>query len=202
LRWLREPRWSSAVAIGVGTGVAAGSKVLGIAYGLALGGGVVLLARGRWTRRAAQLAAAAALVTALGGWFYLRDVAVGAGPLAAACERTARGPFADDLGFPRHSSVLDIWGSLWSSGQLAEAFLGTTRPQSMELGVGPQAPLLLLGALALPFLARGRRRAGLLVALQVAAQLAFWLAVPFARNRHVYANVRYLVPTIGLCFAG
>jgi hypothetical protein len=42
----------------------------------------------------------------------------------------------------------------------------------------------------------------LLLSLQIWAQLAFWLTVPFAKNLHVFANVRYLLPAIGLAFAG
>src|SRR5262249_9301600 len=76
------------------------------------------------------------------------------------------------------------------------------RPQSLELGAGPQALLLLLVALLLPWLLpRERRREGWMLALFVWAQLLFWVVVPYARNRHVYANIRYLTPAIGTLFA-
>ncbi len=203
MRWLREAGWPDALLFGVGLGLAAGTKVLGVAYGLAAGGAVALLAGGRWGRRAAQLAAVVATVVLLGGYFYVRNVALGADPLATVCEQTATGPdFPHGNGLPRPNSVLGAWGEMVRKGWLVESFLGTTHPQSLELGAGPQASLLLLAALALPWLVpRARRRQGWMAALLVWAMLLFWLTVPFARNRHVYANVRYLVPAIALAFA-
>src|SRR5262245_56202455 len=50
LRWLREPDWSAAVLAGAGLGLAAGTKVLGVPYALALAAAVVPLAWGRWSR--------------------------------------------------------------------------------------------------------------------------------------------------------
>ena len=89
-----------------------------------------------------------------------------------------------------------------ASGSLWEAFLGTTRPQSLELGLGPQAFLLLPLALVLPFvLARERRRLGFVLWIQALFHLAFWATVPYADRGHVYANLRYLVPTVGILFA-
>ena len=41
-----------------------------------------------------------------------------------------------------------------------------------------------------------------MVSGQIWAQLAFWLMVPFAKSLHVFANVRYLIPGLGLAFAG
>jgi len=151
-----------------------------------------------------QVATIVAIVVPLGGYFYLRNVALGADPLAAACEHLATGPeFASDNSLPRANSVAGAFGEMVREGWLLEPFLGTTRPQSLELGVGPPALLLLLAALALPWLVpRERRREGWMAALVVWAAILFWLTVPFARNRHVYANVRYLVPAIGIAFAG
>src|SRR4029078_9402252 len=34
------------------------------------------------------------------------------------------------------------------------------------------------------------------------AELAVWLTIPFAGTHHVFANVRYLIPGLGLAFAG
>ena len=203
LRWLREPAWANALLFGAGLGLACGTKVLGVAYGLAAGGAAVLLARGRWGRRAAQVAAIVAIVVPLGGYFYLRNVALGTDPLAAACEQTATGPdFPHSSSFPRDNSVVGAWGEMVRKGWVVEPFLGTAHPQSLELGVGPPVFLLLLASLGLPWLVpRERRREGWMAALVVWAALLFWLTVPFARNRHVYANVRYLVPAIGLAYA-
>lgn len=41
-----------------------------------------------------------------------------------------------------------------------------------------------------------------MVSGQIWAQLAFWLMVPFSKNLHVFANIRYLIPGIALAFAG
>jgi hypothetical protein len=176
---------------------------------------------GRWPReRLPQLVAALLVAAALGSFFYLRNVALGAGPLALACEgredvaapgalptpavspqvAPARTPMLPAI--PRRHSVIDEWSSIGRR-QLIDAFLGITRPQSVELGVGPQAFVLLLAAIALPFgVLAGRRRAALVAASQIGFELLFWLVVPFAANLHVFANVRYLVPAVGLAFAG
>jgi hypothetical protein len=203
LRWRRDAEWSDALLFGVGLGLAAGTKVLGIAYGLATGAAALALARGRWGRRAAQVAALLGMVALLGSYFYLRNVAVGAGPLAVECERTATGPdFSHDESIPRPNSVARSWDEMIRGGRLLEAFLGTTHAQSLELGVGPVTLILLVAVLALPWLApRERRRESWMAALVVWAALLFWLTVPFARHRHVYANVRYLLPVLGLAFA-
>jgi hypothetical protein len=204
LRWMRAPSWREAALAGAGLGLAAGAKVLGVPYAMALAAAAVLLARGNWGRRMPQVLAALAVASLLGSFFYLRNVALGADPLALVCERTASGPKnANQPTIPRKNSVLDLCEQMIGQGQLVDAFLGGTRPTSLELGVGPQAFVLLLAAVALPFgLSRELWREGTLAAFQIWAQLAFWLTVPFARNFHVYANVRYLIPAIGLAFAG
>ena len=204
LRWIREADWGSPVLIGAGLGLAAGSKVLGIFYAVVLAGSAVLLARGQWRRRVPQIAAAFVLASLLGSFFYLRNVAWGADPLALVCERTASGPEnANVPTIPRKNSVIDLWGLMMRHDWLVDAFLGITRPAELEMGVGPQAFVLLLAALLLPFaLGRERWRESLLAGGQVWAEVAFWLTVPFSRNMHVFANVRYLVPAIGLAFAG
>jgi hypothetical protein len=203
LRWIHEADWGGAVLAGAGIGVAAGSKVLGIFYAVALAGSVVVLARGRWGRRVPQLAVALVLAGLLGSFFYVRNVAWGAEPLALVCERTASGPQnANVPTIPRKNSVIDLWRPMIEHDWLVDAFLGITRPAELEMGVGPQAFVMLLAALFLPFgLGRERWRESLIAGAQVWAQLAFWLAVPFSKNMHVFANVRYLMPAIGLAFA-
>ncbi|HEV2855611.1 MAG TPA: hypothetical protein VHC97_22680 [Thermoanaerobaculia bacterium] len=207
LRWLRTPRepaWRYALLAGTGLGLAAGAKVLGIPYAMALAGGTVLLSRRPWGRRVPQLLAALAVAALLGSFFYVRNMALGADPLALACEQTASGKEnANQPTIPRKNSVIDLSHKMFVEGQLLEAFLGVDVPQFVELGLGPQAFVLLLAALALPFaLGRERWRESLMVSVQVWAQLAFWLAVPFAKASHVFANIRYLIPALGLSFAG
>jgi hypothetical protein len=207
LRWIREPSWSQAVLAGAGLGLAAGAKVLGVPYAVFLAGAAVLLAHRPWGRRVPQIVAALAIAALLGSFFYLRNImAPGSGgdPLALACEQTASGPKnANKPTIPRKNSVLDLPETMFVEGQLLDAFLGDDVPQRVELGLGPQAFLLLLAALVLPFgLGKERWRESLLVSLQIWAELAFWLAVPFAKAGHVFANIRYLIPAIGLAFAG
>ena len=204
LRWLREPAWSHALLVGAGLGLAAGAKVLGVPYALALAGAAVLLSYKQWGRRVPQIVAALVIAALLGGFFYLRNMAMGGDPLALACEQTASGPAnANQPTIPRKNSVLDLPRKMFVQGQLLEAFLGVDTPQHVELGLGPQSFLLLLAALVLPFaLGRERWRESLLVTLQIWAELAFWLAVPFAKASHVFANIRYLIPAVGLAFAG
>ncbi len=204
LRWMREPFWSAAVLAGAGLGLASGAKVLGVVFSLALAGLTVLLARGSWGRRVPQVAAALAVALLLGSFFYLRNVALGSDPLALHCEQTASGKEnANVPTIPRKNSVVDLHKQMIGEGQLLDAFLGVTRPQSMELGLGPQSFVVLLAVLVLPFgLGRERWRESLMVSGQIWAQLAFWLLVPFSKNLHVFANVRYLIPALGLAFAG
>lgn len=211
LRWLRTPRepaWGHALLAGTGLGLAAGAKVLGIPYALALAGATVLLARAPWGgRRVPQVLAALALAALLGSFFYVRNVLIpgsNGDPLALVCEQTASGKEnANKPTIPRKNSVIDLSHKMFVEGQLLEAFLGVDIPQFVELGVGPQAFVLLLAALALPFgLGRERWRESLLVSVQIWAELAFWLAVPFAKASHVFANIRYLIPALGLSFAG
>jgi hypothetical protein len=209
LHWLRAPRWSDAVLAGAGLGIAAGAKVLGIPYALALAGMTVLLARGEWRRRIPQLAAAVALLALLGGYFYAQNVIYGAGPLAARCEGTpgaANGPAVPHI--PRINTV--AWLLLnhqdLTAGSMFDVFAGVPREGSEELGVGPQLLLLFPALLLLPWLiARGRkeeRRAALLVWSQVLLQLFVWLVVPYGSSGHVFANVRYLDGALALLFAG
>lgn len=203
LRWQKDPSWAAAALAGAGLGLAAGAKVLGVPYGAALAGMLVLLGWGRWGRRLPQLAVALLVAALLGSYFYARNVALGAGPLAIACEMTASGPAnANVPTIPRKNSILDRPEEMFLQGKLLQAVLGITRQQSLEMGVGPQAFVLLLAALALPFfLGRERWREGLVVTSQIWVELLFWLAVPFSKSNHVFANIRYLIPAIGLAFA-
>jgi len=92
-----------------------------------------------------------------------------------------------------------------AEGRLARAFLGTTeegRSPFVDLGLGPQALVVLLGIPALAALPRERRREAAVAGSQVLAEVVFWLAVPYAAAGHVFANVRYLLPAVGLAFAG
>lgn len=205
LRWLREPRAGEAALAGMGLGLAAGAKVLGVPFGAALAAALVLASfgLGSWRRRVPHLALALVLAVALGGFFYLRNMAWGLDPLALTCEGSARGEEGVVVPtIPRANSVLQLWQTVGKN-QLLAAFLGITRPQSVELGVGPQALVLLAAVFALPFaVGRARRREALVAASQVAAELAFWLTVPFSAQLHIFANVRYLIPGIALAFAG
>jgi hypothetical protein len=213
LRWLKRPRLADAMLGGTGCGLACGAKLLGLPYAAALLAAVALLAmtRGRGEPRAArvrvpQLAAALLLFAALGSFFYVRNVAAGAGPFGLACESFGKVAAAAPRGMlpalPRPDSVVDLWSSVGRH-QLLDAFLGVTRPRSIELGVGPQAGVLLLAFLALPFgVAADRRAAALVAASQIACELVVWLLVPYANHQHVFANVRYLEPAFGLAVAG
>jgi hypothetical protein len=204
MRWIHAADWGSVVLAGAGLGLAAGTKVLGVFYAVALAGAVVPLARGQWRRRVPQVLAALVLAALLGSFFYVRNIAWGADPLALVCEKTASGPENGNTPtIPRQNSVIDLWRPMIHKGWLVDAFLGITKPPQLELGVGPQVFVILLAALVLPFgLGRERRRESLIAGAQIWAELAFWLAVPFSKNLHVFANVRYLMPALGFAFAG
>ncbi len=247
MRWLERPTWSDAALAGVGCGLACGAKILGVPYCGALAAAALLLvplAAGRWRARLPQLALAMLLALGLGSFFYLRNMALGAGPLALLCEgrndagstqspsaiasrgkapATPREPGAASSAtaapapaaaaaaspparvlpvLPRPESVLDLWAQIGRA-QVLDSFLGITRPQSVELGFGPQAFLLLLAFVALPFgIAAPQRRAALLATSQIGFELVFWLLVPYAANLAIFANLRYLIPAAGLAFAG
>jgi hypothetical protein len=207
LSWMRQPRWSDALLAAAGLGLAAGTKVLGLAYAAALAATLLPLAVGAWRRRTLQAAAALLVAGALGGFFYLRNVALGAGPLALQCEGLPhREPVHGAAPrLPRPNSVAALPGAMLGEGRLARAFLGTIEepggPVFADLGLGPQALVVLLGLPALAVLARGRRREGLVVGVQIVAEAAVWATVPYAASNHVFANVRYLVPAIALALA-
>jgi hypothetical protein len=203
LLWLREPRTGPALLAGAGLGLAAGAKVLGLAYVLALVPAGLLMARGQWRRRILQAAGAAAVCALLGSPFYLQNIAAGAGPLAARCDS---GPGMSTVKvaptIPRANTVAALLPEMIHSGWLLDAFLGVTYPGSLELGLGPQTFLLLPGLFLPLFFPRGARRWPFLVWSQIAAELFIWVTVPYASSGHVFANVRYLVGAVGLCFAG
>ncbi|HEY0554252.1 MAG TPA: hypothetical protein VGG20_08290, partial [Thermoanaerobaculia bacterium] len=95
LRWIDDADWGAVVIAGAGLGLAAGTKVLGVFYAVALAGSVVPFARGQWKRRVPQVIAAALLAALLGSYFYVRNVAQGTDPLALVCLKTAAGPGND-----------------------------------------------------------------------------------------------------------
>ncbi len=212
LRWLRRAALADAVLAGVALGVAAGTKVLGPPYvgALALALAIAGLARRgsgvSAARRLGHLAVAGLLVALLGSYFFVRNIALGVGATGIACAGTGEGadPVSRELPrLPRPDSVLDLIGRLVPSGDLLDTFLGIARPVSLELGVGPPFFVLLAAGLLFPLgLGPERRRAGWVLWAQVAVQAAFWLAVPYANNNHVFANVRYLLPAVGIACAG
>ena len=203
IRWMREARWGDAILAGAGMGLAAGVKILGIPFGLALGLAIPM-ARGQWGRRAPQAVAALLVMALLGGFFYARNMALGVGPVAARCEGTPGAADGPDIPrIPRKNTVawLVQHGEM-GAGQLADVFLGMTGLGSQELGAGPQL-LLLLPVLLLPWLlTRDVRRAAFLVWVQILVQLAVWATVPYASAGHVFANVRYLDGALALMLAG
>jgi hypothetical protein len=203
LCWLRSPRGADAAVAGLALGVAAGTKVVGPPYALVLAAAlaaVAVSARGAWRTRLRQAALAALLATLLGSYFYLRNMAAGAGPLALSCFDAAP-PGAPPRSAPARSVVANF-APMLADGTLVDAFLGFTAPASLELGIGPQA-LLLLGALVLPVLLTAPWRRGAFVAwAEILCQVGIWLIVPAATAGLVFANVRYLTAAIGLAFAG
>jgi hypothetical protein len=205
LRWLRRSDPGDAVLAGIGLGLAAGAKVLGLLYGGGLAAALLLLAvwRPDFRRRAAQAALALTLVVLLGGFFYLRNVAHEVGPLALACEGVPHRPTPGLPRLPRPSSVAALPHRMLVEGQLLRAFLGTVdiRSPFVDLGLGPQAFLVLLAIPALLLLPPGRRREGAVVGSQVLFEIAVWTTIPYAASGHVLANVRYLLPAVGLAFA-
>jgi hypothetical protein len=207
LLWMREPRTSIAALAGVGMGLAAGTKILGPPYVAMLAASLVLLSPDRRGRRFAHALLALVLAMALGSYFYVRNIALGAGPLALSCASSGAPEPATAGGavplLPRPSSLLAPGGPPGLAEEALDAFLGFTQPKSLEMGVGPPVLLLLLLFLLLPFaLPSASRREGLVAVIQVAGQLAFWATVPYAYHHEIFGNVRYLIPTLGLLFAG
>ena len=203
LEWVREARGSLLALAAVGCGLAAGTKVLALAYVAILGGAVLLVGVGPWRRRAPQLLLGAAIAVALGGFFYARNAVLGAGPLAASCYSQASGlSTAAPWRLPRRDSVLA--GGAGSARDVAEAFLGRAdQPRLLELGVGPQVSVLMVALVGLPFgLGRGRRREGIVAAALLWLPLLLWLALPPAAHSWVYANTRYLDASIAIAAAG
>jgi hypothetical protein len=209
LRWAKSARGADAVLTGLALGAGAGAKVLSAPYCAFLALGLLAAARGDWRRRLPQLATALLLTVLLGSYFFVRNIGIGVGATAIACAGTGEG--ADPLGkvvptLPRKDSVLALIRPLLASGTLTDVFLGVTRPPSLELGVGPQAAVLLLAGLLFPWFLRtddrARRRSVWMLWAQIVAQTLFWLTVPFAGNNHVFANLRYLLPAFGIAWAG
>ena len=103
---------------------------------------------------------------------------------------------------PRAGSPAAILGELLENGELLDSFLGITRAPSLELGIGPQA-LMLLPVFALPLFFRpSRRAAALLIWSQLVVQGVFWMIVPYAYGHLIFANIRYLDSALAFAFAG
>jgi hypothetical protein len=212
LRWMARARPGDALLAGAGIGLAAGAKVLGAPFAFVLAAGVVAAARGSWGARLRHLLLALAVALPLGGYFYVRNMSLGVGPVAAECEGVgdllaARGGKPGDAQtFPRPYSVLRQLDTFLERGTLADMFLGRTTAPVQELGVGPVAPLLLLAALFFPLgvwrEGRERRRAAFVVQGQILLQLFFWLTIPAAPPGHGFANVRYLIAALAFALAG
>jgi hypothetical protein len=209
IRWLREPGRDSAFLAGLGLGLAAGSKVHGLPFALALGASLVLFARSRWRERLPQLGLAVAASVAAGAYFFVRNLWIGVGllfpttsPFGFArilCDHAASNPVG--MGRFEEYTLLSRFGSeIWLGG-VVDAFLGTSFAWSQEMGVGPVFLPLLAAALAFPFLARSARRASWLCATQLALLTVFWVTVPTTEINNLYANVRYLDVGIAIAVA-
>jgi hypothetical protein len=206
LLWMYAPKgyWGGAVFIGLAFGVAAGTKALGPPFAGLLALALVVLARSAWKIRFRQAALALLLASLLGSYFYLRNIAVGAGPFAVACSSGG-----SSLSAPTHPTVLESasvarnLGRLIENGTLLDAVLGDAEHSAtLELGIGPQG-FLLLAVLVLPWLAlRGHRRASVVLWSLILWQGLIFLFVPPATAGLVFANLRYVMVGIALSFAG
>ena len=203
-RWIERPDRRDLVLTGIALGLAMGTKVLGLPYGMALFGLVALLGSGQRSLRTVQLGALAAIVAAFGGFFYVRNLIVGGDFLALACTQpTSQDAGGALAGFPTAGSVVAQIRPLLARHELLDSFLGSLRPTLADLGVGPVALLLLVVAVALPFGVRREKAALALFAVgQVLAQAVVWITVPYTENAHILANLRYLIGGLGLVLAG
>jgi hypothetical protein len=203
-RWLRgsrSPGLGDAGLAACGLGLAAGTKVIAAPAALAMGATLlvlVLFSRFELRRILAALALAVVVFAALGGFFYLRNLALGASPLASECIRgtpaQANGA-TETVTFPRPGSLLDRPHRFFDKAVGLDVLLGITLPQSLELGAGPVAIALLGMLLALPFWAlRGHHRERWFVALQIGVSLLLWTGIPDWLGRDMHANLRYLLP--------
>lgn len=207
VRWIQLANGRDALLAGCALGLASGTKVIGLAFGLVLAFLALVLGMTRdprsWQRRLVQVGGAFLIAVSLGGFFYGRNLALGAGPFGEVCLQPGQHTPGVLDAFPAPASVVALWEEVFREGLLLDSFLGSTRPTLSDLGVGPPVVLLFLVAPVLPFaVGRDRRRAAWLATGQVAAQLAFWVVVPYAANAHVLANVRYLDGALALLFAG
>ncbi|HEV3457367.1 MAG TPA: hypothetical protein VHG32_12470 [Thermoanaerobaculia bacterium] len=195
LLWMRAPGGDAAAAAvgGLALGVAAGTKIQGPVLAAALAVALAAGASGAWKIRRRQAALALLLAALLGSYFYLRNLAAGAGALARTC---------NDLGFPgpafRNASVLANLLPKLKDGSLLDELLGfTAQPVALELGIGPQV-VLLAAAFALPWLApAGRRRPLLVLWSQILIQVVLVLIVPIGA-----LAPRFAITALGLGFAG
>lgn len=209
LRWLANARRVDAVLAGLGLGLATGAKALALAYvgawvlavfaALAVGAGH---RRGRWQ----GMLLAATLIAALGGFWLVRNVAVGAGPLGERCEPHKVGAAPGTVPgllptLPVPDSVLGRFDEVLAHGELVDALLGMPLPATRELGIGPQV-VLFVPMLLLPWLLPAAvRRASWLVWSQIVAQALFWLAVPVSSFGWIFASPRFLGGAVALAVA-
>lgn len=206
IRWLGSASWHDAWLAGTAFGVALGAKGLGLPYVVVLSGALALTARGAWSRRSLQVLAALTAALLLGSYFWVRNMSLGLGllfPIPNPFQAVPCDPLLDN---PALAGTRFRDATLWakrewmlSTGILTDAFLGTTWPGGRGLEIGPPALVFATALLALPLAVPGGRR-GVALALQasVAAMLVLWATVPVAFPRYIFANVRYLVPALGL----
>ena len=138
----------------------------------------------------------------LGGFFYARNVRLGGGLFAFTCtQQQAPQEGGLSANFPSGDSLVGRLGPILDHHELSDAFLGSLHPTLAELGVGPQAVLLLVALAFLPFVGWPDRRAAWLILGQVGAQAVVWATIPYTPNAHILANVRYLIGALALLFA-
>jgi hypothetical protein len=176
--------------IGAALGIAAGAKVFGLLFAAATAAALVGVGLPPGRRGPRLAASTAAVFLLFGAPFYLRNVALGVGPLAAPCAvATETSPLPMPLAGPQ--TLAGSFADRLADGSLLETFLGRRVANSFELGIGPAAVLLLGTLLALGARALRDRR-HLAIAVVVAAQLVVFATIPFVLQGHIYGHARYL----------
>jgi hypothetical protein len=212
VRWLDSVATRHTVLAALGGGLAVGTKVLGAPYAALAGVTLAVAAmirsregRGDLAVRVQHAVLALLIAAPLAGFFYARNIALGAEALTVNCEMAATDPSeARPLTFPRAHSAGDRLGEFLADGSLVDSFLGITRPPSLELGFGP---LSLVWLLAIGIGLGARKTFGdsnlirWVIVAQAVGHLVFWIFVPYANHSAIYANLRYLLPTLGMGLA-